>query len=83
MAHRRQGMFGLRHDPSAMHDQFAAGWRGECALADALDKLQAAAIFQFTDLLADCRLRQMQAFRRLGEAAERRRLQSMCAAGRG
>jgi hypothetical protein len=54
-----------------MHDQFASGWRGECALADALDKLQAAAVFQFTDLLADCRLRQMQAFRRLGEAAER------------
>ena len=54
-----------------MHDQFAAGWRGECTLADARDKLQAAAVFQFTDLLADCRLRQMQAFRRLGEAAER------------
>ena len=69
-AHCRQSMFSISDDPSAVHDQLPAGGRGQSAFADALDKSHTAAIFQFTDLLADRRLGQAQALRCLGEAAE-------------
>ena len=70
MMHRRQRMFGICHDTPAMRDQLAAGGCGNGTLADALNKLHLAAILQFTDLLADGRLRQMQTLRRLGKAAK-------------
>ena len=68
--HRLQSMFRLRYDPSAMRNEFAAGWSGGGALADPLDQLKPTAVFQLANLLADGRLGQMQALRCLGEAAE-------------
>src|SRR5262249_50578081 len=70
LIHCRQRLFGLGNDPPSMHDQLAPRGRRESSLADALDEFQPTAVLEFTNLLADRRLRQVQALRRLGEAAE-------------